>query len=970
MGKYEKFITLSRIEKSPNKCYNIKMNFFKKLGLGALFIFPLLAAVTSSTPSSSTHIVGDQSLTLPLEPSASLMEIGAHYQTERRFVSNVYEADNAFELLGLNWEEALPEGTSASLEIRFRDTKGKWTEWEPLHKDNDHPDGEEDLWTYVITDESEAFQYRVFLATQDTSVTPKLSKVSFDAVDGGKSSVASQFQKLIFKDKNEVQSRKDWGADEELLLSRHYNVEMSSENIDTFVETDPDLKIVDSVTADKNGNPYLWPQQYPKDVKKIIVHHTATSSNPKNPEESIRAIYYYHSVTRGWGDIGYNYIIAPDGTMYQGRAGEDGVVAGHASGHNTGTVGIALLGNFEEDQMPGEMMQALTALIYEKAELHGIDVDGSGKYRGKTLLNVLGHRDVDATACPGDHAYDYLADIRRIVAASLDNDEESSGSYAYEEVGDRELLVVDPGKKVGVSIKIKNTGSKTWDSSTYLVVNANSGADKVITLPKDSQKRTATMKETSVAPGKSATFTFTATATQVGGLVHFEAVPVFNGTSKSDQVMDLGFYVEVEKKKNTSSSSNSSSSSSSSQSVITGAYTDLTFDPGEKKYVWVQVKNTSTTTWHTTGSKPFTLAFTKPQGMETGTPFMSFKSIKPGSSSRVYFNLTAPTKEGEYDLTIRPRLGSSNLTTSAYTLTITVGAAEAVESEEYENPIRIKLTPDNAVGEPIISSASAFNVYAGDKLLDSFSANSRVRVKDDKGTYTVSSGSKKWTVTDPVRFIPQTGGIMKILTMEQKAAWDPSINDNQYRGTIEVRDMSGTPILINELPLEDYLIGMAEETNSTPTEKLKAMSILARSYAYFYITQADKFPGMPYDGEDDPNTFQKYLGYGYELRHPNVVKATQATEGMVVTYKGVVIKTPYFSNSDGVATKSAKDVWGWTNTPYLVSVPDTYCKSTSFAGHGVGLSGCGAKALAEKGWSFEKIIKYYYTGVELSTLDQ
>lgn len=946
------------------------MTLFKKIGLGLLLMLPLLAVLSRGTPSSSVHIQGDQSLTLPLEPSASIIELGAHYQTERRFVSNVYEAEHTFELLGLNWEQVLPEGTSAALEIRFRTVKGDWTAWEPLQQDGDQPDSaNDDLWTYVITDESEAFQYRVFLATEDTSVTPKLSKVSFDAVDGGESSVLSQFQKLIFKDDNEVQTRDDWEADEELLLSRHYNVEMSSENVDTYTETDPDLKIVESITTDEDGNPYLWPQEYPKDVKKIIVHHTATTSNLKNADEAIRAIYYYHAVTRGWGDIGYNYIVAPDGTVYQGRAGDEGVVAGHASGYNTGTVGIALLGNYEEDQLPAEMMQSLTALIYEKAELHGIDIDGTGKYRNKTMANLLGHRDVDATTCPGEYTYDYLGDIRKLVSAALEDEDTENGSYVYEEVGDRELLLVDPNKKVGVTIKIKNTGTKTWDANTYLVVNADSDADKVITIPKDSKKRTAVMKETSVAPGKTATFTFTATATDVGGLVHFDAVPVFNGTEKVTDSMDLGFYVEGKEKTKTTTTSTSTSDAKSINDMVTNTYSDLNFDPGEKKYIWIQVKNTTKSTWSSSGSNAFSLAFTKPQGMETGTPFMSFKNLKAGSSSRIYFNLTAPTTEGEYELSIRPRLGSTNLTTSAYTLTITVGEAAAVESEEYENPIRIKLTPDNAVGEPIISSSSDFSVYDGDALLDTFSANSRVRVKDDKGTYTVTSGSKKWTATNPIRFIPETDGIMKILTMEQKASWDESINDNQFRGTIEVRDMSGTPILINELPLEDYLIGMAEETNDTPTEKLKAMSILARSYAYYYLTQADKFPGMPYDGEDDPNTFQKYLGYGYELRHPNVVAAAQSTEGTVVTYKGVVIKTPYFSKSDGVATKNAKDVWGWTNTPYLVSVPDTYCSSTAFAGHGVGLSGCGAKALAEKGWSFEKIIKYYYTGVELSSIE-
>ena len=947
------------------------MNFFKKITFWTLLALPVLALLGSGSPMSSTHIQGDQSLTLPLEPTASILgeaessiKLGAHYQTERRFVSNVYEADNSFELLGLNWEEALPEGTSAALEIRFRSTKGVWTDWQSLEEDNDHPDGDDDLWTYVITDESEAFQYRVFLATQDTSITPKLSNVSFDTVDGGKNSPLATLTKLIFKDNNEIQTREDWGADEEMLLRRYYDSDTSSNGYDEdYVETDPNLEIVETSTGDEDGNPYLWPQEYPKNVEKIIIHHTATSGSVSNPEESIRAIYYYHAVTRGWGDIGYNYIIAPDGTVYQGRAGDEGVVAGHASGYNTGTIGIALLGNYEENPVPGEMMQALTALIYEKADLHDIDVDGTGKYRGESMENLLGHSDVESTACPGDYTYDYLEDIRQIVAASLEG-KEKTGEFTYEEITDRELVLLDPGDQSGIIIRIKNTGDETWNDDTYLVVNTDTEADKIVTIPKDSKKHTAEMKESSVAPGKTATFSFTVKATDEGGLAHFETTPVFNGTKKIDQYMDLGFYVEVEKKTDVSVPEEEDDD----EGIIRDEYDDLSFDPGEKKYVWVQVKNTSDTSWTSSGSKAFTLAFTQPKGMETGKATAAFQTLKPGASSRVYFSITAPDELGDYELSIRPRLGSSNLTTNAYTMNITVAGDAAFETVDYENPIRIKLTPDNEVGTPTVTSTSIFALYDDDELLKVFDANSRVRVTTGTSNFTVSSGSNKWTVDGAVRFVPEDDGIMKILTMYQTASWDPTINDNKFRGTIEVREVDNETILINELALEDYLMGMAEETNDTPEEKLKTMAILARSYAYYYITQAEKFPGMPYDGEDDPSTFQKYLGYGYELRHPNVAQAAQDTEGIVVTYKGTVIKTPYFSKSDGVATKSAKEVWGWTDTPYLVSVPDTYCESTAFSGHGVGLSGCGALALAEKGWSFEEIIKYYYTGVALGTL--
>lgn len=948
------------------------MTLIKKISFGALLLLPAFLLLSQGTETQGFHIQGDQQLSLPLEPTASIIEVGPHYKAEHRFVSTVYESDHSFELLGLNWEEVLPDGTSASIEIRFRSTDGDWTDWQNLEEDHDHPDGDEALWTYVITEESEAFQYRVFLATQDTSLTPKLSNVSFDAVDGGESSPLSGLQRLIFRDDDEILSREDWDADEEMLLKRYYGpLDVVSDDDTDYTETDPDLEIVKTITGDEDGNPYLWPQTYPEEVKKIIIHHTATSGSLDDPEESIRAIYYYHAVTRGWGDIGYNYIITPDGQIFQGRAGDEGVVAGHASGYNTGTIGIALLGNYEENPVPGDMMQALTALVYEKADLHNIDVDGMGTYRGEKMENLLGHRDVDSTACPGDYTYDYLKDIRSVVAAALEEDNEL-GEFAYKEITDRELVLLDQGDKVGVTIKIENTGDETWDDGTYLVVNSNSDADSIITIPKDSKKRTAMMKEDSVKPGKTATFSFTVTATDEGGIAYFDAAPVFNGNEKSSEYMELGFYVEVTEKSSSSSNDddeeNSDDETDGDDALVIDTSDDLNFEPGETKYVWIQVKNNSDTVWSTTGSKVFSLAFTKPKGMETGTPFISFKSLNPGSSSRIYFNLTAPDEEGDYDLSIRPRLGSTNLSSSAETLSITVGGEEEFVSEDYQNPIRIKLTPDNAVGTPIVSSKASFAVYAGEELLEVFDANARVRVTPGN-TSTITSGSDKWTTSEPVRFVPEEGGILKVLTMEQRASWDASINDNQFRGTLEIRMVDEAAVIINELPLESYLMGMAEETNSTPEEKLKTMAILARSYAYYYLTQDEKFPGMPYDGEDDPNTFQKYLGYGYELRHPNVVQAAQATEGMVVVYKGKVIKTPYFSQSDGVKTKSAKEVWGWTNTPYLVSVPDTYCESTTFAGHGVGLSGCGAKALAELGWTFEEIIKYYYTGVELDEIE-
>src|SRR3712207_8769980 len=49
----------------------------------------------------------------------------------------------------------------------------------------------------------------------------------------------------------------------------------------------------------------------------------------------------------GWGDIGYNYLVDFLGNVYEGRAGDENAVAGHAAGYNHGTVGIGTIGRLD-----------------------------------------------------------------------------------------------------------------------------------------------------------------------------------------------------------------------------------------------------------------------------------------------------------------------------------------------------------------------------------------------------------------------------------------------------------------------------------------------------------------------------------------------------------------------------------------------------------------------------------------------
>lgn len=806
----------------------------KKLLLTPVLLALLLFLTNGSAPHTE-RLQLKNVLTLEQEPLASNASMVPEYKSTSTFVSEIFETQT-FQLLSLNWEEEIPSETAANLEIRFRNLKGEWTEWQALHEDEDGETKDDGLWSYVITEDSNAFQYRALLSTSDNAVTPKLANFTFDSANGGKEAPLRQLTQLFKTTTPDIVTRYAWGADENLRLAKNFESLTTSEvdaiqtPVDPRFQYDPDLDIIKTVETNASGEYYWWPQEYPKTVKKIVIHHTATTKDLSNPAEAVRAIYQYHTLTRAWGDIGYNFIIAPNGTVYQGRAGSPGVVGAHAGGFNSGTVGIALLGNYQDNNLPAPMLESLQALVQSQAELHGIDITAKGNYRGLYLDNLLMHGELNATSCPGENTGDYVRPMRS-------------------------------GKAI---------------SST--------------------------------------------------------------------------------------ASSNSTSNSSSAQAQVVGGNTDWTFDSGQTRTVWIQLKNKSTQTWN---AADLSLTLSGASGATLGPIHSSMKNIPPGATPRLFFTLTAPTQSGTYKADLQANWRGQKLLAQAHPLNLNVAVElPSVTLSQYEQPIRIKLTTELGTG-PSVTSTSDFSLYNASTFLHTFSKGAQVKVRSTGTQYLVTSGLKRWTVEGPLRFIPETSGVMQVLNMEQRPAWNPKLNDNLFRGTLEVQHENGQLIVINELPLEDYLKGVAEVSNDTHPEKAKAMSILARTYALYYLTQDRKFPGKAYDLDDDPDASQKYLGYGFEIRSNLIKTAVESTEDMVVTYQGKVVKTPYFSQSDGVRTKSAQEVWGWTDTPYLQSVSDTHCASSTPWGHQVGLSGCGAEALAKQGKSYIDIIQYYFTGVQV-----
>jgi N-acetylmuramoyl-L-alanine amidase-like protein len=176
------------------------------------------------------------------------------------------------------------------------------------------------------------------------------------------------------------------------------------------------------------------PPDYSGTVKAALVHHTV-QSNSYSPAESaalVRADYLYHVQSRGWNDIGYNFLVDRYGRVFEGRYGgvTRPVLGAHAGGFNTDTTGVALLGTFTGVRPPSTMLAALERLLAWKLDLTHVDPRGttvltsrggaSARYpagRQVRVPTITGHRSTNLTACPGDPTLALLGRIRAVAAA-------------------------------------------------------------------------------------------------------------------------------------------------------------------------------------------------------------------------------------------------------------------------------------------------------------------------------------------------------------------------------------------------------------------------------------------------------------------------------------------------------------------------------------------------------------------------
>lgn len=350
---------------------------------------------------------------------------------EQTYLSAVYRAPYTFNAAGPLWA-----GQLELLELRFSTNGTSWLPWQSVTTDESHlrpPDPGGLQFGDLITNlQAQYIQYRLTRAAgapQPTVSIELIDSTAGTAITVGPSSAGRAVTQSI-----PIISRAGWGADESLRF-------------------------------DPNTGQEVWPREY-RTSQKLICHHTATSNFENDPSQTVRAIYYYHAITLGWGDIGYNFLIDWRGNVYEGRYGGDGVVGGHAYSYsrslsfNYGSIGIGNLGTFTTVNPTQAMLSSLAQLITWKGRY--VDPHGNTYYVAGFLPDIMGHRDAVntptayETECPGDMLEAMLPALRDNVLTQMDGIVPASAGQI---IGVSFPGLFITGMAAPIQISVKNTGT-------------------------------------------------------------------------------------------------------------------------------------------------------------------------------------------------------------------------------------------------------------------------------------------------------------------------------------------------------------------------------------------------------------------------------------------------------------------------------------------------------------------------------
>lgn len=154
--------------------------------------------------------------------------------------------------------------------------------------------------------------------------------------------------------------------------------------------------------TDWGAKPPRWTTRHAKPVSKVFIHHGGTNLTTDSPTGEVAHLRSYQRthLRKGWADIAYNFAVGPSsGNVYELRGWNNR--PGATRGHNKNSYAIVIIGNTTHQDISAACINSIRDLIAQ----------GQRAGRIAPHVQVLGHRDVANTTCPGANAQAHLSEM-------------------------------------------------------------------------------------------------------------------------------------------------------------------------------------------------------------------------------------------------------------------------------------------------------------------------------------------------------------------------------------------------------------------------------------------------------------------------------------------------------------------------------------------------------------------------------
>ena len=328
-----------------------------------------------------------------------------------------FENPDPFIAISAVWRAQSPGHHLIGLQLRTSPDGTTWGGWNDADIDHHVEPAGEDLFhsqLLFFSRDSRFVQYRVTMSRSVFNAAPQLDDVTLHFINPG----ATNEDDLAVIESKSAENRQP--------LRFTPSVE-TDESIPNYLEVRDVIPLPDYMDRETWGQPLglsNLASRTPTAVTHLAVHHSAGQTVSNDFAAVVRSYWSFHVNTRGWIDIGYNWLVDPNGVIYQGRAfNTDGfrdVIGAHVSQQNSFLMGICVIGDYTSGVPSDAARISLHEMLAWKASERNIDPLGRSVKSGFGMQdNIAGHRDYMSTECPGNSFHPQLPSVRIAVDAIL-----------------------------------------------------------------------------------------------------------------------------------------------------------------------------------------------------------------------------------------------------------------------------------------------------------------------------------------------------------------------------------------------------------------------------------------------------------------------------------------------------------------------------------------------------------------------